>query len=267
MINSDEVLRVSNLEKVYSLSKGVQTKALHEVSLSMHKGEFVALMGPSGSGKSTLLNCISTIDKPTSGDITIAGKDITKLKGKALAQFRRESLGFIFQDSHLIDTLSCYENIALPLNLEGEKPAKAQERIGEIADFLEIDTLLAKFPYQLSGGQQQRVCAARALIANPSLILADEPTGALDSSAAEKLLTLLKKINNQGSSILMVTHDPMAASYASRCLFLKDGSIVEDLSNNGEGFYEAIMQCCAQLAQKGVAHKEDLDDERKAIEA
>ena len=221
----DKILQVDNIHKFYG-TKGNVTKALNGISFTVERGEYVAIMGASGSGKTTLLNCISTIDNVTSGHIYIGGEDITKIKEKKLAKFRREELGFIFQDFNLLDTLTAYENIALALTINDVKGKEIDDLIREIARRLNITTVLNKFPYQMSGGQKQRVAAARAIVTHPKLILADEPTGALDSKSAKMLLESLETLNKaMNATIMMVTHDAFTASYAKRILFIKDGKI------------------------------------------
>ena len=215
------ILSVENIEKYYGNKDNI-TKAIDNINFKVDKGEFVGIMGPSGSGKTTLLNCISTIDNVTTGSIVINGKDITKLKAKELEKFRRDELGFIFQDFNLLDTLTAYENIALALTIQGKKPKDIDALIKKVAKSLGIDGILNKFPYQISGGQKQRVASARAIVTNPSLILADEPTGALDSKSARMLLDSFESLNmDLEATILMVTHDAFTASYAHRILFIK----------------------------------------------
>ena len=228
-----EILSVSELKKVYGKG-GAVTHALDGVSLSLEAGEFVGVMGPSGSGKTTLLNCVSTIDRPTSGSIVIDGKELTRLRGTELARFRRENLGFVFQDFNLLDTLSVRDNIFLPLVLGRYKYGEMAKRLKALAPKLNIEDLLNKQPFELSGGQKQRVAVARALITNPKLILADEPTAALDSKNSDGLLELFEQINNEGQTILMVTHSSLAASHASRVLFIKDGQIFHQLYRAGK---------------------------------
>ncbi|HBT94880.1 MAG TPA: hypothetical protein DEB24_01660, partial [Coriobacteriia bacterium] len=221
----ESVLSCEHVEKVYG-SRGNVTKALNDISFNVNKGEYVAIMGASGSGKTTLLNCISSIDNVTAGHIYVAGKDITGLRSKQLSQFRRDELGFIFQDSNILDTLTAYENIALALTIKGVPPKEIDERVTAIAEHLQITETLKKFPYQISGGQKQRVAAARAIITNPSLILADEPTGALDSKSAKMLLESFDMLNTDlEATILMVTHDSFAASYTKRAIFIQDGKV------------------------------------------
>lgn len=225
----ETVLSVSNVEKYYG-SKGNITKAVDNISFEVEKGEFIGIMGPSGSGKTTLLNCIATIDHVTSGHIIINEKDITRIKKNNLSKFRREELGFIFQDFNLLDTLTAYENIALALTISKVAPKQIEASVKEVAEKLEITDILKKYPYQMSGGQKQRVAAARALITNPTLILADEPTGALDSKSSRMLLDSMTKLNQDyHATIMMVTHDAFSASYANRILFIKDGKIFNEI--------------------------------------
>lgn len=225
----EPILKIQNIDKYYGNNSNL-TKALNHLSLNVNKGEFVAIMGASGSGKTTLLNCVSTIDKVTAGHIYVGEIDITQLKGNHLNQFRREELGFIFQDFNLLDTLTAYENIALALSIQ-KIPAKTiEKRVKNIAETLNISNVLDKFPYQMSGGQKQRVASARALITNPKLILADEPTGALDSRSSQMLLSSLRHLNEQlEATILMVTHDAFSASYATRVIFIKDGTVFNEI--------------------------------------
>lgn len=224
-----QILKVENVEKYYG-NKGSLTKALDQVSFEVSEGEFVGIMGASGSGKTTLLNCISTIDRVTAGHIYIRGKDITALKSRQLAKFRREELGFLFQDYNLLDTLTAFENIILPLSISGVDHRKAEEMVHQVAQQLQITDILSKYPYEMSGGQRQRTAAARAIITNPAMILADEPTGALDSKSARALLENLENLNkNLGATILMVTHDAFTASYCSRILFIKDGKLFNEI--------------------------------------
>ena len=224
-----QVLEVKNIEKYYG-NKSNLTKAIDNISFTVQEGEFVGIMGASGSGKTTLLNCISTIDRVTAGNIIINKQDITRLRGNNLNKFRREELGFIFQDFNLLDTLTAYENIALSLTIQRENAKKIKERVQQVAKKLEIEEVLKKYPYQISGGQKQRVAAARAIITNPKLILADEPTGALDSKAARMLLESMDKLNKVNkATILMVTHDAFTASYCQRILFIKDGKIFNEI--------------------------------------
>lgn len=241
----EKVLEVKNIEKYYG-NKSNLTKVIDNISFTIEKGEFVGIMGASGSGKTTLLNCISTIDRVTAGKIIINNQDITRLKGNNLNKFRREELGFIFQDFNLLDTLTAYENIALALTIQKVKPKEIEERVQEIAKKLEITDILNKYPYQISGGQKQRVASARAIITNPKLVLADEPTGALDSKSARQLLESFENLNQKlSATILMVTHDSFTASYASRILFIKDGKIFNELikgESTRKEFFEKIIE-------------------------
>lgn len=226
------VLEVINAEKYYG-EKGNITKALNDVSFSVEEGEFIGIMGASGSGKTTLLNCISTIDRLSAGKVLINGVDLSKLKGKKLDSFRRDELGFIFQDFNLLDTMTAYENIALAMSIQKKKYTEIDEEINKIAKTLDITEVLNKYPYQMSGGQKQRVAAARAVVTKPGLILADEPTGALDSKSSKALLESLEMMNEKlNSTILMVTHDAFSASYASRIIFIKDGKIFNEMVRN-----------------------------------
>jgi len=244
------VLSVQNIEKYYG-SKGAITRAINHISLEVGKGEFLGIMGASGSGKTTLLNCISTIDKVTAGRIIVGGQDVTHLKGKELSKFRRQQLGFIFQDFNLLDTLTAYENIALALSIQNVPAQEIEQRVRKVAAQLSIGHVLDKFPYQMSGGEKQRTASARAIITNPSLILADEPTGALDSKSARMLLDSLVRMNDGlGATILMVTHDAFTASYAKRILFIKDGEIFSELVRGGDSrkeFFERILQVVTLL--------------------
>lgn len=226
------------------------TQALDRVSFAVTEGEFTGIMGPSGSGKSTLLNCLATIDKPSSGQIVIGGCDVTKLVGKELAKFRREDLGFIFQDSNLLDTLTAYENVALALTIQKTSPHEIDGRVREAVSQLDIADVLDKYPYQLSGGQKQRVAAARATVTHPHLVLADEPTGALDSKSARQLLESLARLNRAGSTILMVTHDAFSASYCNRIVFIKDGSLYGELQradSDRSTFYRKIVEVVSSM--------------------
>lgn len=241
----EKILEVKNIEKYYG-GKSNLTKAIDNISFSVEKGDFLGIMGASGSGKTTLLNCISTIDRVTSGHILINNKDITKLKGNDLSKFRSEELGFIFQDFNLLDTLTIFENIALALTIQKVKPDKIESKVKDIAEKIGISEILNKYPYQVSGGQKQRTAAARAMITNPKLVLADEPTGALDSKSARQLLENLEFLNEKlNASILMVTHDAFSASYASRIIFIKDGKIFNELvkgTDSRKQFFERIIE-------------------------
>ena len=245
-----EILTVTDLRRVYGKGAAA-TRALDGVSLSLEAGEFVGVMGPSGSGKTTLLNCVSTIDRPTAGSIVIDGRELTALRGKELARFRRERLGFVFQDFNLLDTLTLEENIGLALSLNHTDPGTVQRRVREMAARLEIMDVLEKLPYQVSGGQKQRAACARAMVAGQSLLLADEPTGALDSKASKNLLEIMTRMNrDMGATILMVTHDAYSASYAARVLFLKDGRLFHELLRGERGrpvFYHEVLDVLALL--------------------
>ncbi len=226
---NNPILKVEKVEKYYG-SRSSLTKAIDDISFNVEKGEFVAIMGASGSGKTTLLNVISTIDKVTAGHIYLKDEDITKLQGNDLNRFRREELGFIFQDFNLLDTLTAYENIALALSIQNTKVNLIDKKVKEVAKYLDIESILDKYPYQMSGGQRQRVASARAIVTDPSLILADEPTGALDSKSAGMLLERFIFLNTEkDATILMVTHDAFTASYASRVIFIKDGKIFNEI--------------------------------------
>lgn len=244
------ILSVENIEKYYG-NRGNITKAIDNISFKVQEGEFVGVMGPSGSGKTTLLNCISTIDTVTSGHIHINDLDITKIKRNDLSSFRRKELGFIFQDFNLLDTLTAYENIALALTIQKVNPKDIDQRIQEVSRRLNIQDTLSKYPYQLSGGQKQRVASARALITNPSLILADEPTGALDSKSARMLLDCMESLNEDfHATIMMVTHDAFTASYAHRILFIKDGKIFNEIIRKNQSrkeFFNQIMEVVTLL--------------------
>ena len=241
----EKILEVKNVEKYYG-NKTNLTKAIDNISFDVEKREFVGIMGASGSGKTTLLNCISTIDKVTAGHIIVSGEDITKLRGNNLNKFRREELGFIFQEFNLLDTLTCYENIALALTIQKVHPKEIDKRVNEVAKKLEIRDILKKYPYQISGGQKQRVASGRAIITNPKLILADEPTGALDSKSARQLLENFEFLNQYlEATILMVTHDAFTASYANRILFIKDGKIFNEIikgTDTRKEFFEKIIE-------------------------
>ena len=244
------ILNVSNIEKYYG-NKGMVTKAVDNISFSVNKGEFVGIMGASGSGKTTLLNCISTIDTVTSGHIYVDGKDITTMKSKQLSAFRREQLGFVFQDFNLLDTLTAYENIALALTIIKTPVKQIEAKVNYVAKALGISEILKKYPYQLSGGQKQRVACARAIITQPSLILADEPTGALDSKSARMLLESFETLNHDlSATILMVTHDAFTASYCHRILFIKDGKIFNELirgNSSRKEFFDKIISVVTLL--------------------
>ncbi len=244
------ILTVDKIEKYYG-NKSSITKAIDNISFSVCEGEFVGIMGPSGSGKTTLLNCICTIDSLSTGRIEINNQDISTLKGKQLDKFRQNELGFIFQDFNLLDTLTVFENIALALNIKGEKSSNIEPLVKNVATYLEIDSILNKYPYQISGGQKQRVAAARAIVTSPSLILADEPAGSLDSKSARLLLQRFEALNKElKATILMVTHDAFTASYAHRILFIKDGKIFSELirgTDSRKAFFNRIIDVMTLL--------------------
>lgn len=246
----ENILKVAAIEKYYG-SRSSLAKAIDNISFSVDAGEFVAIMGASGSGKTTLLNCISTIDRVTSGHIYVQGKDITKLKGNELNRFRREELGFIFQDFNLLDALTAYENISLALSIQNVDFKEIDKRIKDVAHKLNITNVLEKYPYQMSGGEKQRVASARAIITSPKLILADEPTGALDSKSAKMLLERFEYLNEElQATILMVTHDAFTASYASRVIFIKDGKIFKEIhkgDNSRKEFFNKIIDIVTLL--------------------
>lgn len=246
----ENILTIENISKYYG-NKSNLTKAISNISMNVDKGEFIAIMGASGSGKTTLLNVISTIDKVTSGHIYIEGQDIIKLKGNDLNRFRREELGFIFQDFNLLDTLTAYENIALALQIQNFKAKAIEQQIKVVARKLDIEDILNKYPYEMSGGQKQRVASARAIVTNPKLVLADEPTGALDSKSSKMLLERLQRLNQDyQTTILMVTHDAFSASYASKVIFIKDGKVFNQF-NRGEAtrkqFFDKIIDVVSLL--------------------
>lgn len=246
----NEILRLEHIQKYYG-NEGNITKAIDDISFSVAKGEFIGIMGASGSGKTTLLNCISTIDTASAGHIYLDGTDVTEIKEKELARFRRINLGFVFQDFNLLDTLTISENISLALTINKVPAAKIDTRVESIARTLSIADILDKYPYQVSGGQKQRCACARAIINNPKLILADEPTGALDSHSSQMLLSTIQSINEQlGATILMVTHDAFTASYANRILFLKDGRIFTELlkgDNARKAFFDKILNVLTMI--------------------
>lgn len=245
-----EILRLEHIQKFYG-NQGNLTKAIRDISFSVNSGEFVGIMGASGSGKTTLLNCISTIDTVSAGHIYLDGADVTEIKEKELARFRRENLGFVFQDFNLLDTLTISENIALALTINKVPEQQIAGKVQEMAQSLNIIDILDKYPYQVSGGQKQRCACARAIINNPKLILADEPTGALDSHSSQMLLGTMQSINEQlGATILMVTHDAFSASYAGRILFLRDGRIFTEIlkgKNSRKEFFEKILDVITML--------------------
>lgn len=244
------LLQVENVKKCYG-NKNILTKVLDNLSLKVDRGEFICIMGASGSGKTTLLNCISTIDRVSSGNIYLNDINVSELHDSELAKFRREQLGFVFQESKLLSTLTIEENIALPLTISGLDPALIPERVSVIAKEFGIEGILKKYPYEVSGGEKQRSAAARAIVNNPSLLLADEPTGALDSRSARILMEMLSKINKQlHATIVLVTHDPVSASYANRVLFLKDGSIYNQINKGNrtfQFFYQQILDVLSAM--------------------
>ena len=249
------ILNVSGIQKIYTTRfGGNKVEALKSVSFQVEQGEYVAIMGESGSGKTTLLNILAALDKPTSGSVVLDGKDLSKIKESQVAAFRRDNLGFVFQEFNLLDTFTLEDNIYLPLVLAGKSHKEMQERLKPIAAQLGITELLKKYPYEVSGGQKQRAAVARALITNPKLILADEPTGALDSKATDELLRLFAQINKTGQTILMVTHSVKAASHASRVLFIKDGEVFHQIyrgNNTNEQLYQLISDTLTMLATGG----------------
>lgn len=253
------LLKVENVKKVYTSRFGTNhVQALSNVSFSVEKGEFVAIMGESGSGKTTLLNILAALDKPSSGKVYLNGKDIGSIREKEISAFRRQHLGFVFQDFNLLDTFSNKDNIFLPLVLSRKSYQEMKARLLPLAEKLRIKNILNKFPYEISGGQKQRVAIARALITNPMLILADEPTGALDSRTSAELLDVFTQINQEGQTILMVTHSTKAASYASRVMFIKDGNIFHQIykgSSTNEEMYQKISDTLNILATGGASYE------------
>lgn len=253
------ILEVNNLKKVYTTRLGGnQVEALKNLSFSVEEGEYVAIMGESGSGKTTLLNILAALDKPTGGQVILNGKNIVDIREKEISAFRRENLGFVFQDFNLLDNFSLKDNIVLPLVLSGVDYKEMERRITPIAAQLGILDILGKYPYEVSGGQKQRAAVARALIIKPELVLADEPTGALDSKATEDLLTLFNKINERGQTILMVTHSTKAASHARRVLFIKDGEVFHQIYRgnlSSEELYAKISDTLMMLTTGGEKHE------------
>ncbi len=249
------ILEVNNLKKIYTTRfGGSQVTALKDVSFTVEKGEYVAIMGESGSGKSTLLNILAALDKPTAGTVLLEGKDVSKIKESVIAQFRRDNLGFVFQDFNLLDTFTLEDNIYLPMVLAGSSYQKMRERMIPIIEKLGICDIMNKYPYEVSGGQKQRAAVARALIMNPKLVLADEPTGALDSKATDELLSLFSAINEDGQTILMVTHSVKAASHAGRVLFIKDGEVFHQIyrgNSTNQELYQKISDALALLTTGG----------------
>ncbi|AYG15841.1 ABC transporter ATP-binding protein [Latilactobacillus sakei] len=244
-MDTPTVVSVKDVQKTYGKANEKQYTALKGVTFDVQRGEFVGIMGASGSGKTTLLNILSTLDKPTAGEVKINDQEISRLKGNALADFRAQEIGFMFQDFNLLENLTAYENMALPLTLQNVTGEKVREKITTIAKTLSIDAILNKYPTELSGGQKQRVAAARALVHNPAILFGDEPTGALDSKSARELLDTMAQLNEeQRVSILLVTHDPFSASYCQRILFIKDGQIGQELvrgDKTREAFYQEVL--------------------------
>lgn len=248
------ILELNNIRKVYK-TKNVETVALKDVNFSVEKNEFIAIMGESGSGKTTLLNVISTLDKQTNGKVVLNGKDISALKESEVARFRREKLGFVFQDFNLLDIFSNKDNIFLPMVLSDYKPKEMEKRLSEIQGLLGIESFVGKYPYEVSGGQRQRIAIARALITKPDLILADEPTGALDSKSSDMILDLFTKINKLGQTILMVTHSVKAASFSNRVIFIKDGVVFHEIykgNSDNKAFMERINESLTVINNRGV---------------
>lgn len=249
------LLEAKNIRKIYRTRfGGASVEALKNVNFSVEEGEYVAIMGESGSGKTTLLNIIAALDRPTEGTIILDGMDLSQVKDNDMARFRRDNLGYVFQDFNLLDTFSLEDNIFLPLVLAGRKPDEMKIRLDQIAGPLGIESLLKKYPYEVSGGQKQRTAVARALITDPKIILADEPTGALDSKSSDELLALFKKVNRMGQTILMVTHSVKAASHASRVLFIRDGSVFHQIYRGDatdQQLYQRISDTLTLLAQGG----------------
>lgn len=249
------ILEVKNLKKIYTTRfGGNKVQALTNVNFSVEKGEYVAIMGESGSGKTTLLNILASLDKPTSGEVLLNGNNIVAIKEREISAFRRENLGFVFQDFNLLDTFSLKDNAFLPLVLSGKNHREMEERINPLAKKLGIEGILEKYPYEVSGGQKQRVAVARALITRPQLVLADEPTGALDSKATNQLLNLFNDINNEGQTILMVTHSAKAASHAKRVLFIKDGEVFHQIyraNMTNDEMYQKISDALTTIATGG----------------
>ena len=249
----EKIVSVNEVKKTYGKGNQKRTQALKGISFEVEKGEFVGIMGASGSGKSTLLNLLATLDKPTDGKIQINQADVTKLSGNQLADFRSREIGFIFQDFNLLENLTAAENIAVPLSLQGAKSKVIHRRVAEVAKRLSIDGILNSYPAQISGGQKQRVAAARALITQPTILLGDEPTGALDSNSARDLLDTMEELNQRDQvSILLVTHDPFSASYCQRILFIKDGVIYQEVKRENqtrEAFYRQILSILGNLEQ------------------
>ena len=249
----EKIVSVNEVKKTYGKGNQKKTQALKGISFEVEKGEFVGIMGASGSGKSTLLNLLATLDKPTDGKIQINQEDVTKLSGNQLADFRSREIGFIFQDFNLLENLTAAENIAVPLSLQGVKGKAIHRKVADVAERLSISSILNSYPAQISGGQKQRVAAARALITQPTILLGDEPTGALDSNSARDLLDTMEELNQRDQvSILLVTHDPFSASYCQRILFIKDGVIYQEVKRENqtrEAFYRQILSILGNLEQ------------------
>lgn len=249
------ILEVNNIKKIYTTRFGAnKVQALSDVSFSVEKGEYVAIMGESGSGKTTLLNILAALDRPTSGSVCLDGNELSKIRETKIAEFRRENLGFVFQDFNLLDTFTLKDNIMLPLVLAGKHYGEMRAKLMPIVQKLGIEGLMGKYPYEVSGGQKQRAAVARALITHPKLILADEPTGALDSKSTDELLELFEKINQEGQTILMVTHSVKAASHASRVLFIKDGEVFHQIyrgNSSSEALYQKISDTLTILMTGG----------------
>lgn len=248
------ILEINGLKKTYTTRLGGnRTEALKNVSFTVEQGEYIAIMGESGSGKTTLLNILAALDKPTGGSVVLDGMDLAKIKDSRLADFRRDNLGFVFQEFNLLDTFTVRDNILLPLVLRGEKYPQMEPKLQKTAELLSITALLDKYPYEISGGQKQRTAAARAMITSPKLLLADEPTGALDSRSSDELLSLFAKINSSGQTILMVTHSAKAASRAQRVLFIKDGAVFHQIYRGGasdDEFYRRITDALTMLSSQ-----------------
>lgn len=252
-----ELLKIEHVKRVFNTRLGFnQCMALKDVNFGVAAGEFVSIMGPSGSGKSTLLNIIASLDRPTAGDVYLEGRGLKSIPERELAAFRRDNLGFVFQEFNLLDTFSVRDNILLPLVLSNMRVAEMEERLGPVVQSLGITSLLEKYPYEISGGEKQRTAVARAIITRPKIILADEPTGALDSRASTNLLELFESLNKRGNTILMVTHSAMAASYASRVLFIRDGEVFSQIyrgGDNNRAFYERIVANLSVLEENAPA--------------
>ena len=263
------MLEVKNVKKIYTARFGqVKVQALNDVNFSVEEGEYVAIMGESGSGKTTLLNILASLDRPTSGQVILKGKNFGEIKARELCAFRREHMGFVFQDFNLLDTMSLKDNIFLPLVLAGMKHEKMEQRLIPLAKKLSILDILEKYPYEVSGGQKQRAAACRALITHPDIVLADEPTGALDSKASAKLLGLFAEINKEGQTILMVTHSIRAASHAGRVLFIKDGCVFHQIyrgEQSNDAMYRMISDTLTVLQTEGAEASDSRENERGGL--